>query len=189
MLKLLFSHVMDITSACEKVGKFQTDSSPIHTWSIFTQMLPIYIPTVSGETKICFIFVSSMSDLCSAFICVMLYAISCYTEPCYMRPDWIGIRSDFLPLGHFYLTNILPMTSLHGNITSITVDSCRKSTGHQWIPCTKGQLYRSLMFSLMLGWTSSWTNCQVASHLRHHDAYVMSLWCPHCGVIFIQGWF
>ena len=50
---------------------------------------------------------------------------------------------------------------------------------HQWIPLTKGHWCWLLMFLLLLAWTSCYTNCWVASNLRHRDTHgdiIVMLW-------------
>ena len=57
----------------------------------------------------------------------------------------------------------------HGNVDCIT--------GPLWVVDSphKGQQCRALIFSLLLGWTSCWTDRQVTSDFRWHDAHVTLL--------------
>ena len=67
------------------------------------------------------------------------------------------------------------MISWHGNTFCITGSLWRESTSHWWIPFTKGQLCRALVFPLLPAWASWWTYSQAASDLRCHGTHVMSL--------------
>ena len=44
----------------------------------------------------------------------------------------------------------------------------RGTTGHRWIPLTKGQWRGALMFSLICAWTSNWANNQNDGDLKRH---------------------
>ena len=44
-------------------------------------------------------------------------------------------------------------------------------TGHRWIPLTKGQKRRALMFSLICAWRNGWANHRDAGDLRHDGAH------------------
>ena len=58
---------------------------------------------------------------------------------------------------------------------SVSLALCRgKSTGHQWIPLTKGQWCITLIFLWLLTWTSCGTYSWVAHDLRCHITHVMS---------------
>ena len=77
------------------------------------------------------------------------------------------------------------MISCHGNPFHITGHLCGESTSDWWIPLTKGQQSRSLIFLLV--WTSFWINSRVASNLRCHGTPMTSLsyhsalpWCHSC---------
>ena len=64
-------------------------------------------------------------------------------------------------------------TLMHDNAVGffhITGPLWGESTGHRWIPFTKGQLGRALLLPKMLAWTSCWPNCQIANDLKYHNA-------------------
>ena len=65
---------------------------------------------------------------------------------------------------------------IHGNAFCVTVPLWGESTGHKWIPLTKGQQCQ-LMFISLLTWTSCWTSSRyrVARDFKCHDAHVTSL--------------
>ena len=64
------------------------------------------------------------------------------------------------------------MVPCHGNGSAcITGPLWGESTSHWWIPHTKGQWCRSLIFSLL----SAWTNW-IGSDLRCHDIHAVWLW-------------
>ena len=69
------------------------------------------------------------------------------------------------------------MMSSHGNFFHITGPWWGESTGHRWIPLTKGQWCRALMLSLMQAW-SCWTNSVVDGDLRYHNANIFCITCP-----------
>ena len=74
------------------------------------------------------------------------------------------------------------MTSWYANAFCITGPLRGESTGHRWIPLTKSQWCSTLIFPLMLAWTSCWTNSRVTSDLRDHDAAGQG----HINVMFIS---
>ena len=57
-----------------------------------------------------------------------------------------------------------------------------ESTGHWWIPRTKGlgQWHRAVMFSLICTWTNAWANTRDAGDLRCHDANYDVTVMPYC---------
>ena len=68
-------------------------------------------------------------------------------------------------------------TGWYGNAWQSTGPLWRESTGHRWIPLTRSQECRPVMFLLLLllAWRSHWANSWVAHVLIHINAYVMSL--------------
>ena len=66
---------------------------------------------------------------------------------------------------------VFMMMSSNGNIFRVTGHLCREFTGHQWIPCTKGQWRGALMFSLICAWLNGWVNTRGAGELRRHRAH------------------
>ena len=52
---------------------------------------------------------------------------------------------------------------------------CGEFTSHQWTPLAKGQWCRALIFSLLLNWTSCWTDSGAASDLIHLNVHVRSV--------------
>ena len=54
----------------------------------------------------------------------------------------------------------------------------------RWYPSQKV----GLIFSFMFAWTNCYTNCRVASGLKSHDAYAMSLLCVICQSDIPHGW-
>ena len=69
-----------------------------------------------------------------------------------------------------FITNFM-MTSSNGNIFHITGPSCGEFTVPQWIPHTKGQWRRALMFSLICARINSWVNNRDPGDLRCHGAH------------------
>ena len=63
------------------------------------------------------------------------------------------------------------MTSSIGNIFRVTGLLCGKFNGDRWIPRTKGQWHRALMFSLIWAWINGWVNNCEAGDLRRHRAH------------------
>ena len=64
---------------------------------------------------------------------------------------------------------ILMMTSCKGNGFCIAGPSWGESTGHRWIPVTKGQSRGALVVKLMVAWTNCWRNSRVVGALGHRD--------------------
>ena len=62
----------------------------------------------------------------------------------------------------------------HGNVCRITGPLWGESTGHQWIPLTKGPVMPNFDVSL-IAWSSCWTNSRVDINLRRYDAYMTSV--------------
>ena len=54
----------------------------------------------------------------------------------------------------------------HRENLGITVPLWGESADHQWIPLTKGQWCRGLMFCLLLEWSSWWTHSWVAGNAQ-----------------------
>ena len=51
---------------------------------------------------------------------------------------------------------------------------------HHWVVVSITNTQLALLLSLMLAWTSCWTNSQVAGDLRCHDAHVITWkWCQY----------
>ena len=71
---------------------------------------------------------------------------------------------------HFYMT-----PSWHGNAFRITAFLWGGSTGHQWIPLTKGQWCPFYVFFVVVP-RSYLTNTRIACDLRRPDAHVMLLY-------------
>ena len=69
----------------------------------------------------------------------------------------------------------------NGNIFHVTVHLCGEFTGDRWIPRSKGQWRRALMFSLICARINSWVNNREAGDLRrhraHYDVIVMIIGC------------
>ena len=61
--------------------------------------------------------------------------------------------------------------SSNGNIFCVTGHLFGEFTGHRWIPQTKGQWCRALIFSLICVWINSWVNNDEAGDLRRHSAH------------------
>ena len=69
----------------------------------------------------------------------------------------------------------------HG-CTYITGHLWGESTSDWWIPLTKGQQFIAFIFSLLLAWTSCWTNNEVDSDFRCPDTVMArpsSLWVEY----------
>ena len=62
------------------------------------------------------------------------------------------------------------MTSSNGNIFRVTGHLCEEFTAPRWIPLTKGQCRRALMFFLICAWTNGWVNTEGDCDLRRHRA-------------------
>ena len=71
------------------------------------------------------------------------------------------------------------MTSWHGYPFCITDPLWGESTSHQWIPLTKGQLHRALMFSSML--VCSPLNKQLTCQWSEMSHVTLVMWC-HCNI-------
>ena len=51
-----------------------------------------------------------------------------------------------------------------------------KTTCHRWMPLTKGQWYRALIFSLLLGWTNWWVDAPVMINVfNRHSRDALSI--------------
>ena len=53
----------------------------------------------------------------------------------------------------------------------VTGHLCGEFTGHRWIPRTKSQWRRALVFSLICAWMNGWLNNREAGDLRRHRAH------------------
>ena len=67
-----------------------------------------------------------------------------------------------------------PTRTLHYDVIKwkhlrVTIPLCRESTGHRWIPLTKGQQLGPLMFLCSQIWTSCRTNTRLTGNSRHHN--------------------
>ena len=66
--------------------------------------------------------------------------------------------------------SLLMMTSSNGSIFRVIGPLCEEFTGHRWIPHTKNQWRRALMFSLICAWINDWVNNREADNLIRHGA-------------------
>ena len=64
-------------------------------------------------------------------------------------------------------------SSRHGGAFRITGPLWGESTGHRWIPLTRGQTCETLMHSLLFAWIRYWTNTWYIGALKRHDTHMM----------------
>ena len=77
-------------------------------------------------------------------------------------------------------TQYIMMTSSNGNFFRVTCILCGETTGHRWIPWTKGSDAERWCF-FICAWINGWVNIDEADDLRRHHAHygviVMCLLC------------
>ena len=83
----------------------------------------------------------------------------------------------------FTTTVIHMMTSWHGKFFQIAGPLWGESIGRRWTLFLKSNKHGILMFSLLLAWTSRWTNDHIAGDLMHHTAHL-----PQLQLQLFPGW-